>query len=64
MRSELYKIVIKENITISKNIAALYKIVIKENITISKNIEIIKLKNYIRKVPWQAFLSFSSINPE
>lgn len=41
-----------------------YKIVIKENITISKNIEIIKLNNYIRKVPWQAFRSFSSINPE
>lgn len=42
----------------------LYKIVIKENITISKNIEIIKLNNYIRKVPWQAFLSLSNINPE
>lgn len=41
-----------------------YKIVIKENITISKNTEIIKLNNYIRKVPWQAFRSFSSIKPE
>ena len=41
-----------------------YKIVIKENITISKNVEIIKLNNYIRKVPWQAFWSFSGINPE
>ena len=42
----------------------LYKIVIKEKITISKYIEIMKLNNYITKVPWQAFLSFSSINPE
>ena len=42
----------------------LYKIVIKENITILKNIEIIKLNKYIRKVPRQAFLSFSRINPE